>query len=63
MNAKGIKPLHGSLESYGIKNAEAHWNLSSEDLANISVEKGMATKASTGAFAVLVYLQHRSVTD
>ena len=52
MNAKGIKPLHGSLESYGIKNAEAHWNLSSEDLANISVEKGMATKASTGALAV-----------
>jgi phosphoenolpyruvate carboxykinase (ATP) len=52
MKAQGIKPLNGNLESYGIKDANAHWNLSSEELTQISVDRGMAKIASTGALAV-----------
>ncbi len=41
-----------SLEALGIKNANAFWNLSPEKLAEISVEKGLATKANSGALNV-----------
>ncbi|MCC5915814.1 MAG: phosphoenolpyruvate carboxykinase (ATP) [Cryomorphaceae bacterium] len=40
------------LETLGIKNATAHWNLSPEQLSNIAVEKGMAEFTSTGAITV-----------
>ena len=52
MTKQDIKPLNGNLESYGIKDAKAHWNLSSEELAQISVDKNMAVFAASGALAV-----------
>ncbi len=48
-----VTPMDSSLEELGIKNANAFWNLSPEKLAKISVEKGMATKADSGALNVL----------
>lgn len=42
-----------SMEALGIKNSNAFWNLSPEKLAEISVEKEMATKADCGAINVL----------
>lgn len=52
MNFTEIKPAKASLEKYGIKDATARWNLKPEALEEISIEKGMATRASTGAIAV-----------
>ncbi len=52
MTKQDIKPLNGNLESYGINDAIAHWNLDSEELAQISVDKKMAVFASSGALAV-----------
>lgn len=52
MSDKGIKPNTSDLSRYGIKNAIAHWNLSPDTLAEISVEKGMAVYTSTGAIAL-----------
>ncbi len=44
--------MDSSLEELGIKNSNVFWNLSPEKLATISVDKGMATKASSGALNV-----------
>ena len=53
MNYKeGIKPASASLESYGIKGAIERWNLHPATLADIAVERNMATLASSGAIAV-----------
>lgn len=49
---KGLKANSASLEKMGIKNATVHWNLSPEELADISVEKGMAERVNSGAIAV-----------
>lgn len=48
----GIKAPGANLESLGIKNATAHWNLSPEKLSAIAVEKEGAKITSTGAIAV-----------
>ncbi|MGO1584742.1 phosphoenolpyruvate carboxykinase (ATP) [Mesonia sp.] len=41
-----------SLENYGIKDAQAHYQLSSEELHNITVEKGQGVQVNSGALAV-----------
>ena len=48
----GRKSPKASLAQNGIKNATAHWNLSSEELVSISLEKGMAQETDTGAINV-----------
>ncbi len=48
-----VAPKNASLEVLGINNSNAHWNLSPETLADISIEKKMATKADSGALNVL----------
>jgi len=52
MQELGLKSDDASVESLGIQNATAHWNLSSEKLADISVEKNMAKRTSAGAIAI-----------
>jgi phosphoenolpyruvate carboxykinase (ATP) len=52
MNYKGIVPNSSDLSRYGIRDAKAFWNLNPEDLAQISVDKGMAVFTSTGAIAL-----------
>jgi len=52
MQETGLKSTTGSVSELGIKDATVHWNLSSEALAKISVEKGMAQETSTGAITV-----------
>ena len=39
MSFKEVRPSHASLEQYGIKDANAKWNLSPSDLEKITVEK------------------------
>jgi phosphoenolpyruvate carboxykinase (ATP) len=41
-----------SLSKYGIKDAFAHWNLSSDELSQICVEKGQGKLTSTGAISI-----------
>lgn len=41
-----------ALEQYGIKNAEIHYQLSPEELHEITIEKGQGVEASSGALAV-----------
>lgn len=41
-----------TLESYGIKDAAVNWNLSSEELQKISLEKGMGKETSNGTLAI-----------
>ncbi len=48
-----VTPMDSSLEELGIKNTNAFWNLPPDKLAEISIEKGMATKADCGALNVL----------
>ncbi|VAW26776.1 Phosphoenolpyruvate carboxykinase [ATP] [hydrothermal vent metagenome] len=48
-----VTPKDSSLEKLGIKNSAIFWNLSPEKLEEISVDKGMATKADSGALNVL----------
>lgn len=52
MNFTEIKPADASLEKYGIKNAEARWNLNPSTLEEISIEKGMAHRSESGAIAI-----------
>ncbi|KAB1064503.1 phosphoenolpyruvate carboxykinase (ATP) [Salibacter halophilus] len=52
MAEKGLKAENATVESLGIKGATAHWNLTSEELANISIDKEMAKETSTGAITV-----------
>jgi len=44
--------INTSLAEYGIDNATTHWNLSSEKLTKICIEKGLGKLASSGALAV-----------
>lgn len=46
------KSSGATLDDLGIKNAVEHWNLSSKELSEISVQKGLAKVTSTGAIAV-----------
>src|SRR5690606_8026486 len=41
-----------SLENYGIKDAHIHYQLSPEELHNLTIEKGQGVEASSGALAV-----------
>ena len=52
MDTKGIKPENANLGIYGIENAVENWNLPSEELSDITVEKGMGRYANSGALAV-----------
>jgi len=49
---KGNSGNNASIENLGIKNATVYWNLSSEELSKISVEKGLAKETSSGAITV-----------
>ena len=44
--------VNSTLENYGIKNAITHWNLSSETLTKITLEKGLGKLADNGALAI-----------
>ena len=52
MTETGKRANNATISDLGIKNATAHWNLSSEKLANISIEKGQASLTSTGAINI-----------
>lgn len=52
MISKGKKGTDSSIENLGIKNATVNWNLSSEELIEISVNKGQAKLTSSGAIAI-----------
>ena len=41
-----------SLDNYGIKNAKIHYQLSPNQLHEITIEKGQGVEASSGALAV-----------
>ena len=45
-------PKDANLEKYGLKEVKALWNLSPEDLQQITVEKGMGEETSNGTLAV-----------
>ena len=52
MIENGIKGQNSTIENLGIKNATVNWNLSSEELAEISINKNLAKRTSTGAIAI-----------
>lgn len=52
MNNEAITPAKSDLSVLGIRDAQVHWNLSPETLAEISVQKEMAVRADSGAIAV-----------
>ena len=52
MTETGKRANNASISDLGIRNATAHWNLSAEMLAKISIEKGQATLTSTGAINI-----------
>src|SRR5690606_17750366 len=52
MQHKGSVPTRPSLDRAGITDAVVNWNLSPDELADISVRLGQAATTSTGAIAV-----------
>lgn len=52
MNFTEIKPADSSLDKYGIRDANAMWNLKPSDLEEISIQNGMATRSASGAIAI-----------
>lgn len=52
MQELGLKSENASVEELGIKNATAHWNLPANELADIAVQKGQATRTNTGAISI-----------
>ena len=52
MSETNFSEKNGPIESMGIKDATVHWNLSPEELAEISIEQGLAKRASNGAINV-----------
>lgn len=44
--------LNTNLEKYGLKNVHAHWNLSPEELQEITVSKGMGVETKNGTLAI-----------
>ena len=52
MQELGNKTPNANLGTLGLTDGTVHWNLSSDELAKISVDKGMATIADSGAIAV-----------
>ena len=47
-----LETLDRTLESYGIKDAVVHWNLTSEELQRITIEKGMGRETDNGTLAI-----------
>lgn len=52
MSNTGKNPQNLNLEQCGIQNANEHWNLDPEELANITVDNGMGDIAASGALAI-----------
>lgn len=52
MIEKGTRASHMSVGNFGIKDATVHWNLSSEELVQISLDKEQGQLSSAGALAV-----------
>ena len=52
MKETGHRAANASVENYGIKNATAHWNLSSKELVNIAINLSKAELTSSGAIAI-----------
>jgi len=52
MTETGKRANNATISDLGIKNATALWNLSPEELASISIEKGQATVTSSGAINI-----------
>lgn len=52
MSFKEVRPAQDSLERYGIKNADAKWNLSPDDLEKITVDMGLGDIADSGALSI-----------
>ena len=47
-----VAEVASNLEKYGIKDAMVHWNLPSEELQKITVEKGMGRETDNGTLAI-----------
>ena len=45
-------PINADLEKYGLKDVSAQWNLSSQELQEMTVEKGMGKETSNGTLAI-----------
>ena len=52
MTETGRRANNATISDLGIKNATAHWNLSPDELASISIQKGQASLTSTGAINI-----------
>ena len=52
MTETGKRANNATISDLGIKNATAHWNLSPDELAKISIQKGQASLTSTGAINI-----------
>ena len=52
MTETGKRATNATISDLGIKNATAHWNLTPEELASISIEKEQAILTSTGAINI-----------
>ena len=52
MTETGKRANNATISDLGINNGTAHWNLSPEELASISIEKGQATVTSSGAINI-----------
>ena len=52
MKETGQRAENASVENYGIKNATAHWNLSSEELTQIAINLNQAELTSSGAITI-----------
>ena len=47
-----IRSVHSDLSLYGIDRANEHWNLPTDELEEIALAKGIATRSDQGAIAV-----------
>ncbi len=52
MTETGKRANNATISDLGIKNATAYWNLSPDELAKISIQKGQASLTSTGAINI-----------
>ena len=49
---KGVKPSNQSISDFGINDVVVHWNLDSDTLSKITVDKKMGVFSNTGALAI-----------
>ena len=52
MAETGKRAENATITELGIHNSTVYWNLTSKELADISLKKGEATKTSTGAINI-----------